>query len=53
MPTNNNVGERFLLEPTHGVQALLEMPLVALHSIVEILRCPMLNVREHGAEGRG
>jgi hypothetical protein len=33
-----------LLEATHRIQALLEMPVVALDPIVEVARAPMFNV---------
>jgi hypothetical protein len=37
MPANDDVGRRFLLEATHGVQALFEMSMVALDAVVELL----------------
>ncbi len=43
MRTRVDVGGCCLFEPTHGVQALLEMSMVALYSIVEIIRRPMLD----------
>ena len=52
MPASNRVGRPWLLEPTHGIQALFEMPTVALYAIVQVLRCPMLNAGQHCAEGR-
>src|SRR3954453_1280058 len=52
MPTGDDVGGCCSFEPTHGVQALLAMAMVALNAIVEVLRCPMLNTRQSCAEGR-
>jgi hypothetical protein len=52
VPANNEVGGRSLLEATHGVEALLEMSMIAFHPIIEILRCPMLGVWEYRANGR-
>ena len=46
MPTNDDVGRRFLLEATHGIQPLFEMSMVAFNAVVEILRGPMLNSGE-------
>jgi len=43
MRTDDDVGGCCLFDPTHGVQALLEMSMVALSSIVEIIRHPMLD----------
>ncbi len=51
MPTNDDVGRRFLFETAHGVQPLFEMPMVAFNAIVEILRGTMLNIRQDCAEG--
>ncbi len=43
MATGDDAGAARLLEPTHRIQSLLQMPVVALDAVVEILRCPMLN----------
>lgn len=37
MPASNRVSRGSLLEPTHGVQALFEMSMVALDAVVEVL----------------
>ncbi len=50
MTTNKNVGRCFLLESLHGIETLFQMPMVALDAVGEILRCPMLCVREHIAQ---
>ncbi len=50
MSTSNDVGGGCLLEATHRIQALFQMSMVALDAVVEVLRCPMPNVGQDGAE---
>ncbi len=37
------VSSAALLESTHGIQALFEMPMVALDPVVQVARAPMLD----------
>jgi hypothetical protein len=50
MPTSDDAGRGLLLEASHGVQPLVQMPVVALDAGVPILRRPMLGVSEHSAQ---
>ncbi len=50
MATGDDAGTARLLEPTHGIQPLFQVAVVALHSIVQVLRGPVLSVGNSRAE---
>ena len=50
MATGDDAGTARLLEPTHGRQPLFQMPVVALHPVVQVLRGTMLSVGNSRAE---
>ena len=50
MSANDDAGGGSQFEPMHGIQALFQMPVVALHAIVEILRRAMFGVGNSRAE---
>ena len=50
LSVSNDTGTARLLEPTHGRQPLFQMPVVALHPVVQVLRGTMLSVGNSRAE---
>jgi len=52
MSANNNVSGRRMLEAPHGSQSLLEMTMIALQSVIQVSRAPMLDTWQESAQRR-
>ncbi len=52
MVSGEEVGRARLLEATHWAEALLEVPVIPLDSIIQVARTPMIDVRQDPAERR-
>jgi len=48
MAPGQDVGGGSLFEPAHGIQALLQMAMIALQAVVQVLRSPVLRVWQDG-----
>ncbi len=51
MPASDEIGGGRVLEATHGIHALFQMPVVTFHPIVEVLRRTMLNMGQDCTQG--
>src|SRR5687768_688997 len=51
MSTGDDVSRDRLLEPAHRIEALFEVAVIALQTIVQVLRGPVLRVWEDGPSG--
>ena len=51
MPTGEDGGRSGLLEPAHGIETLLEVAMIAFHTVVALLRGAVLHVWQDGPLG--